>query len=121
MANPNQVAGQARVKIDGTQYSTAGETTLDIGGITREPVPGDFEAGGFKEMTAPAKLEATLLYKGGLGISGLRAINNATVTIEFDTGQTWIVRNGYCADAISISQDGKVKVTFGGPPAEELL
>lgn len=121
MANPNRVAGQARVKIDGTQYPTAGETTLDIGGPMREAVPGDFEAGAFKESTAPAKLETTLLYKAGVGLGGLRAIDNATLTVEYDTGQTWILRNGYCADAISVSQDGKVKVTFCGPPAEELL
>ena len=121
MANPNRVVGQARVKIDGTQYPTSGETTLEIGGPVREAVAGDFEAGAFKESTAPSKCEVTIHYKRGVSLSALRAIDNATVVIELDTGTSWIVRNAYVADVISFGQDGKAKVVFQGPPAEEVL
>lgn len=121
MANPNKVVGQMKVKVDGAQYPTAGATTLEIGGTVREPVPGDYDAGSFKEMTAPSKAEAEILYKPGVSLAVLRSIDNATLTIETDTGVTWIVRNAYVADVISFGQDGKAKVVFQGPPAEEVL
>lgn len=121
MTNPNRVVGQMKIKIDGASYPTSGEATLDIGGAVREPVPGDYEAGAFKEMTKESKLEVTLLYKSNVSLASLRSIDNATVTAELDTGKTWIIRNAYCADAISFGQDGKAKVIFQGPPAEEVL
>lgn len=121
MSNPNRVVGQIKLTVDGTAYSTSGEATLDIGGPVREAVAGDFEAGAFKETTAASKCEATLLLKQGVSLSELRKIENATITVQTDIGTTWIVRNAYTADAISFGQDGKAKVVFGGPPAEEML
>jgi len=121
MTNPNRVVGQVTIRVDGQQFATSGEATLEIGGPSREPVAGDYEAGAFKEATAPSKLDASLLLKGGVSLANLRAVDNATVTLETDTGTTWIVRNAYCADVISFGQDGKAKVVFQGPPAEEVL
>lgn len=121
MANPNRVTGQATVIVDGTTLATSGETSLEIGGPVRESVAGDYEAGAFKESTKESKVDVTLLYKKGVSLSGLRAIENATVIVELDTGISWIVRNAYVADVISFGQDGKAKLTFQGPPAEEML
>ena len=121
MSNRNQVVGQVKVKIDGATYATSGESSMEIGGPVREPVPGDFDAGSFKQTTAPAKCEVTLLYKNGTSLGALRSIDNATVLLEADNGVTWIMRNAYCADVISWQQDGKAKVVFQGPPAEEMI
>ena len=63
MANRNQVVGQVTVKIDGQQYPTSGEATMEIGGASRENVPGDYEAGAFRESTVPGRCEVTLLHK----------------------------------------------------------
>lgn len=121
MANPNKVFGQAKVTIDGTTYSTSGESSLEIGGTVREAVGGDNEAGAFKETTQPAKLTTSLLYKAGVSLSALRAVDNATVILNCDNGTQWIIRNAYVAEVISFSQDGKAAVVFQGPPAEEVL
>lgn len=120
MANPNQVLGQARIKVDGDTLDTDGEATLDLGGTVREAVAGDYQAGAFKESTAPSKLECSVLLKGGRSIAAMRLIDNATISFQGDNGQTWMIRNAYCADAITLSQDGKAKLVFMGPPAEEL-
>ena len=56
-----------------------------------------------------------------MSLSALRAIDNATVILVTDTGTTWLMRNAYVADVISWSQDGKAKVVFQGPAAEEVL
>ncbi len=121
MANPNKVVGQCRVKVDGANYPTDGASTMEIGGTVREAVTGDFNAGSFKEMTVPSKVEVNLLLKKSVSLAALRDIDNATLTVETDTGTTFIVRNAYVADVISWTQDGKAKVVFQGPPAEEVL
>lgn len=121
MANPNRVTGQCRVKADGDIFETDGTSTLELGGTTREPVSGDYQAGAFKEVEKESKLEATILVKRGTRLAYLREIDNATVTMETDTGQTYLIRNAYVAEVVSFnSADGKAKVTFMGPPAEEL-
>lgn len=122
MANPQRVTGQVRIRIDGELYPTDGESSMEIGGPVREAVAGDYEAGAFKEMTAPAKCETSLLYKGGVMLGAIRAIDNATLTLETDTGHTWIMRNAYVAEVISFSgSDGKARVVFQSGPAEQML
>ncbi|WP_072379764.1 phage tail tube protein [Novosphingobium sp. NDB2Meth1] len=121
MSNPNQVVGQVNLKIDGATYPTDGTSSMEIGGTMREPVEGDNDASAFKESTKPAKCEVNILYKKGVSLSALRAIDNATVILVTDTGTTWLMRNAYVSDVITWSQDGKAKVVFQGPPAEEVL
>lgn len=121
MANPNRVAGQVKVRVDGDLLDTDGTSTLDLGGPAREAVKGDYQAGSFKETTEPSKVEVTLLVKATTRLTDLRTIDNATVIMETDVGQTFIVRNAYVAEVITFnSADGKAKVVFGGPPAEQV-
>jgi hypothetical protein len=121
MANASRVVGQVRVKIDGDLLDTDGKSTMDLGGPRRESVPGDYQAGSFRESTAEAKVEVNLLMKASLSLTALRLIDNATVTMETDVGHTFIVRNAYVADVISFgSESGTAKVVFQGPPAEQL-
>lgn len=121
MANKNQVVGQVRIIVDGTTYPTSGESTMEIGGIVREAVAGDYEAGAFKEMTQPAKCSTSLLYKSGISLSSLRDADDVTVIMDCDNGTSWIMRNAYTADMITFSQDGKAAVVFQSGPAEEVL
>lgn len=118
----NQVIGQARVKVDSDALETDGSLTLEIGGPKREAVTGDYQAGAFKETTEPAKLTCKILVKAGTSLSDYRRIKNATLTVEFDTGQTWLIRGAYLGDLISVGQsDGKADLVFMGEPAEEVL
>ncbi|MEZ5709727.1 MAG: phage tail tube protein [Blastomonas sp.] len=122
MTNPHKVTGQSRITADGEVLPTDGSSTLEPGGVTRESVIGDYDASSFRETPAPSKLECTLLVKRGRSITSIQAIDNATVVTEADTGQTWIMRNAYVAEAVSLStSEGKVRVVFMGPPAEELV
>ncbi len=61
MANPNQVVGQARIKVDGDTLDTEGESTLELGGPVREAQRGDYQAGAFSEKTAESKLTVKIL------------------------------------------------------------
>lgn len=121
MANPNQVVGQARIKVDGDTLDTDGESTLELGGPVREAQRGDYQAGAFSEKTAESKLTVKILVKRGTSLTALRDIDNATIDFRTDTGQSFLIRNAYVAEVVSLStSDGKADVVFQGPPAEEL-
>lgn len=119
MAATNQVAGNARVKVDGQLLETAGDVVLKIGGKKREEVKGDFSAGAFKETTEPAMVEFSELVKGRTRFDDF---DSATVTVEFDTGQMFVVREAWVMDPAEITtSDGKAKRSICGQPAEEVL
>lgn len=121
MANPNQVVGQARIKVDGDTLDTDGESTLELGGPVREAQRGDYQAGAFSEKTAESKLTVKILVKRGTSLTALRDIDNATIDFRTDTGQSFLIRNAYVAEVVSLStSDGKADVVLHGPPAEEL-
>lgn len=122
MTNPNKVVGQVTITVDGERWPTDGQSTLELGGVTRNSVTGDFDAGSFNETPMPAKLDCSLLVKQGRSLGQIGAIDNATITMTTDTGQTYVVRNAYCSEPpVLTSNDGKAKVVMMGPPAEELL
>jgi hypothetical protein len=87
---------------------------MNIGGVTREAVPGDYESGSFMEKQVPSETDFEILLKKGVSLANLRAIDNATLTLETDIGTSYIVRNAYCADAITVGQEGSAKVKFMG-------
>lgn len=122
MASKNQVAGRAKVRINGALLETAGETMLELGGAPREPVEGDYAGGAFKFGTVkPSKLEVSILNKASFSATAFRNIEDATVHIEFDTGKTFVMRGVYAEDAPPMTtSDGKAKGVLYGKPAEEL-
>ncbi len=122
MANPNRVTGRAKVSIAGAVLATAGDTTLDIGGTMREPVSGDFEAGGFRESEPkPSKLEVNILNKANFDPVAFAAIENETISVEFDTGQTFVIRQAWSEGAPPMTtNDGKAKGVLYGKPAERV-
>lgn len=121
MANPNRVAGQAVITVDGDRLETDGQSTLELGGPVRTAVPGDYQVGSFSEKEQESKMTVSILLKKATRVTDLRRIDNATLTLRTDVGQLWMVRNAYVAEVITINtSDGKAQVVFQGPPAEEL-
>ncbi|MCM3419057.1 phage tail tube protein [Sphingopyxis alaskensis] len=121
MPNPNQVVGQARIRVDADTLETKSGATLELGGPVRTAQRGDYQAGAFSEEEAESKLTCTILVKANVRLTDLRAIDNATITFSADTGQTFIIRNAYVADVISLTTGGDgASVVFQGPRAEEL-
>jgi hypothetical protein len=120
VANPNKVWGQTKIRVDGLELDTEGKSTLEMGGIARSEVEADNRAGLFSEASKSSKIECNVLVTAGVSLADLNAIDDATVTMEADTGQTYIVRHAYCGEIVSVSE-GKAKCVFMGPPAEEMI
>lgn len=112
----NQVVGRARVRIDGQMIETAGNVKLMLGGVKREAVVGDHDARSFKAVPEPSKLEFDQLVKESTEIADF---DDATVTVEFDTGQVYTIRNAYVMDPGEVStNEGKASRSIGGGAAE---
>lgn len=122
MANPNKVAGNARVRIDGASMPLAqASTTLTPGGVKREEVEGDFEVGAFKETRMSSKLEFAVLTKSSFDSIAFGAIDDATVHVEFDNGSSYVIRHAWAETAPDMtSSDGKASCTMYGQPAERV-
>ena len=114
----NQVIGRAKIMVDGQVIATgSGNTTFDKGGVTREPVPGDYDASAFRVSgQKPAKLEISILTKQGFTAEQWEAIVDSTITVEFDNGQTYVMRSAYSEGAPPITtSDGLAKaVAYAG-------
>lgn len=120
MANPNKVWGLTTIVANGVTLETEGKGTLQVGGPVRSPVQGDNTAGFFSTEIKESEVECTVLVTAGLSLVALQAIEDATLVHICDTGQVYVIQHAFVSDAVSASE-GKAKVKFNGPPAEEEL
>jgi hypothetical protein len=118
----NKRLGIAFIKADGDLLETESGATLDIGGVVRETVVGNSSVNGFFEKPKESELECTISVGPDTSLDRLRRIENATITFEADTGQTWIISGAWLAEPPTVqdSEGGKAKLKFAGPPAEEM-
>lgn len=119
MANKNQVWGRTRVRIDGVEYETEGKSKLMPGGVKRTEVQGDYVTGKFTAESQSSKFETTLLVTPALSVDVMRGWDDVTLTLEFDTGQTFTIGHAYLQETPDMS-DGKAPLVFMGPEAEEI-
>ncbi|MDB5432428.1 MAG: hypothetical protein JWP35_3544 [Caulobacter sp.] len=118
----NKLFGRARITVDGRLFETAKGASLDIGGVKRSPVEGSLKGGKFTEAVADSTLECDILVDAKTSLSDIGAIDDATINFTCDTGQTYIINGGYCADPPVLTEgEGKAKTKFMGPPAEEMV
>lgn len=113
--------GLATIRTDGQYLETFEGASMDPGGIKRTPRPGARNAGTFTESIEPSKVECEVQFGEGVSIASIQAISDGVITFETDTGQTYVINHGYCADPPQLGGEGKLKCVFQGPPAEEIL
>ena len=114
--------GMAYITVDGLRLATMPGAKLDLGGVDRTTVVGDNAVLGFTEAPKPAMLECEISLGAGMSLQALRTLAGATVTFECDTGQTYVVREGYTTTSLALTSGdgGKVALQMAGPPAEEM-
>ena len=121
MANPNRVIGRAIIKIDGQIIPTGkGNTTLEPGGPMREGVEGDYVAGSFRTSQKESKLSFAALTNAAFSAAAIGAIEDATISVEFDAGRSYVIRHAWAEGAPPMKTDGTADCVFYGPPAEEV-
>ncbi|MFG6462260.1 phage tail tube protein [Roseateles sp. DXS20W] len=112
---------RAYIKVDGALLETMPGPKWKLGGSKRTPVVGN-RVLGYSEMTEPGELECELVLTQGMSLAALKDITDATLTIEADTGQTYVGRNAFVTDALEVTSGdgGKVALKFACDPLEEM-
>ena len=118
----SQRLGKAFIKWDGKLLESMPDAKLALGGIERVPVIGANVMLGFSEKIKEASLECEISVDANTRLATLAAIQDATITFECDTGQTYVMRNAFIVDPpkATAAEGGKVPLKFAGPAAEEM-
>ena len=117
--NPNRVYGVTTISVNGTRLETAPKPTFRPGGVQRTAVESDNGAGRHSEMPIGARLDCKVLLKPGVSMREAQGWSDETVTVECDTGQTYVVNHAYTAEAVE-ANDGGFTLIMEGPEADEL-
>lgn len=115
-----QYLGRVTVRVNGETLESKPGATIDLGGITRESIVND-QAMGFKEVPKPSRIECEIAVKRGVAFEGLRTLIDATLVFEADTGQRYIVKDGYAAETLQLTGDAGMRAVFMGEPAQEVV
>lgn len=117
-----QFLGRAKITTNGTTIETNKGATLDVGGIKNNPVVTGSKVGRAEELV-PATIECETSLAAGMSLEDLRNLKEATVIFECDTGQSYVVRNAFRTDTLTMKdgEGGNVSLKIAGDPAEELM
>jgi len=111
----NQCTGKAIIRVNGRELRSLDDSTLDPGGVKRDPVVGSGKVHGFKEETVPPQLECKVAHKADTDLVELGKIVDATIIFESDTGDTYILRDAFILEPAKLSaKDGTVELKFSG-------
>ena len=115
-----QLTSSVVIKIDGKTFRTIKGATFDPGGKKKTSRAGSTRINGFTTEVVPSKLEFEINVGPETSLIDIANIDNATVSIEADTGQSWVINGAWVTDPPVLDEsEGKTKITLEGQPAEE--
>src|SRR5690554_3170303 len=114
-----QLTGKAKVRVDGTKLLTDVDSTLNLGGVSREFLSGPSGPQGYRETPEAPALTTTVRHTRDLDLISLGRIRNATVLFETDTGDTYVLRRAAVTETVEIS-GGNVRLNWGAMGVERL-
>lgn len=116
-----RIGGTCYLKIDGTQYALRGNLEISPNLSTRSGVAGMDGIHGYTEKPKVPYVSGDLTDLGGLSITTLHAIDDATITVELANGKTYVLSNAWYADDPNIKADeGTVPFKFEGVDCKEM-
>ncbi len=110
--------GVTTLKINGREWQVKKGTSFDPGGFKNNPEMHSGGLAGYSREPVPSSIEATILFGQGDRGSDLQ-FTNATVTLETDSGQAWVINGAFTTETPKITET-EAKITINGPTAEEI-
>ncbi len=74
--------------------------------MKREPVIGAGKVHGFTETTVEPKMDCTIYHTAETSLDEIKAIDNATVIFETDTGRRWVLTGAFVLDPPTLKTKG---------------
>lgn len=120
MAN-QRIAGIIQVQVNGQVFDAKGNFTTNLGRPLREAIVGSDRVHGFKETPQVAFVEGEFTDRGNLDRAALVSLVEATVTVKFNNGKLFVLRDAwYAGDGTSNTEESNMAVRFEGVSAEEI-
>lgn len=110
--------GRATISYNGKRLRTKNGASLNLGGTGRTPDPLDDGSVGFIEATVAPELSCTVPLTQDLAVEELQNLVDANVVFESDTGKSWVIRDAFTVDTVSVGADVALKIS--GQPAVAL-
>lgn len=114
-----QLTGKAKVKVDGSEMLTDVDSTLNVGGSSREAVVGPNGVQGYRETPEAPTLTSTVRHTKDTDILALGRITGATIIFETDTGDAYVLRRAFVTDTVEMSS-GNIRLNWGAMGVERL-
>lgn len=115
-----KILGRAFVRFDGKSLPTLPGAKLNPGGDERTPVTLENGDVRFTEKSVHAEIEVEVAIGADTDVLALGKITGATVTFECDTGQRFIMRNGFATGPVQLQAgDGKGSLKFAGQAVQQ--
>ncbi|SMF85924.1 Phage tail tube protein [Tistlia consotensis] len=116
-----QFLGRATIRVNGQVIETNKGASLDLGGTKRNPIVTGLKVG-YAEETVPAMIECETSLAAGMSLEDWRNLVDATAIFECDTGQSYVIRDAFVTEAITLKDGdgGNVALKIAGPGAEEV-
>lgn len=117
----SKVAGLIAIKVDGTQLMAKGAFTYNLGHPKKEAVMGVDGFHGSKSTPQVAFIEGEITLNEDIGVSDIVDIEDATVTLDLDSGVSVVLTEAYYAgEGTGNTEAGSLPVRFEGASAEEI-
>lgn len=118
----SQRLGKAFIKVNGALLESMPGAKLDIGGEKRTAVKGANAVHGYSAEIETAKVECEISVSKDTKLIDIGKMSNVSLTFECDTGQTFVVKNAFLTDTVSLTaqEGGKVPLKFEGDPADQV-
>lgn len=115
----SQVTNIMILKVDDLELEAEqGTFGLTHGGIDRTPIMTETGVH-YQEKLMPARWTATLLHMSDTDLARLRRVRSATLKCLTDEGPGYVGNNGFFMNSGEL-KGGKVTVTFGSDPVEQV-
>lgn len=115
-----KVFGRAFVRADGKALSTMPGAKLNPGGVERTPITLESGEVRYTEKMVHAEIEVDIAIGADTDIVALNKIESATITFEADTGQRYIMRNGFVTGPVNLAAgEGKGSIKFAGEAVKQ--
>jgi hypothetical protein len=113
-----KTTGRMKITAAGKFADTFKGVTFDPGGIKRTSVP-TAHSNHFSEETVGSKLEFDRAFIAGSSIKDFD-LSGEQVTVELDTGQTYVIASMFRTDPEVLGDEGKGKIVLEGDAAKEM-
>src|SRR6218665_2879848 len=120
MSGKKKALGRAFVRTNGKPLPTLPGAKLNPGGKERTPITLENGDVRYTEKLTHAEIEVDVAIDDETDIIALNEITEATITFEADTGQRYIMRNGFSTGPVNLSAgEGKGTLKFAGEAVKQ--